>query len=142
LPSLADDRLTLGQVIDVYNGLSQLDKYDDVCKDGATEKICPRWYKFDMTTRTTIVLDIAEARRIVDAWRTAQNALVSELSGGGAKVPDDRQQEYQAKLREALDKPSDVVFGKLRRAELKLNENPIPANVLVLLLPIIEDFNK
>ena len=131
-------RLTVQQAILIYNGLIQLDGYDDVCRDGATEKTCRRIYKFGGGARISIATNLAEAKRIVTAYTDARNALIAQYANGSNKVPDEDIARFNADDRKALNATVDVVFGRIKRDDLKLDENPIPPSVLSLIIPIID----
>jgi hypothetical protein len=126
------------QVISIFGGLSQLDSYEDICRDGAVEKQCKRPYKFGGGMRMTLSLNRAEAQKVVTAYQQARNALVAQYSGGGANVPDDKRLAFQDDDRAMYERPADVTLSKFRRDDLKLEENPIPVSVLSLILPLIE----
>ena len=138
--SRADDmkRLTVEQVISIYNGLSQLDKYTDVCRDGSIEKQCERTYKFGGGMRMTLAVNRAETERIVKTYQQARNVLVAQYASGSVKVPDDKLGAFQDDDRAMYEQLVDITLAKFRRDDLKLEENPIPISVLSLIMPLIE----
>ncbi len=130
---------TVGQVIVISNGLTALDGYDTPCKDNNVERICRKPYKFSASALWTIASDAAAARGVVTAYETARNALIRQMANGGTRVPDDSVNKFNDEQQVLLDKPSGLTFGRIKRADLNLDENPIPPNVLALLIPIIDD---
>lgn len=129
--------LTVEQTLTIVNGLSQLDGYDDVCTDGAIQKTCKRPYKFGGGVRWTIASDISVAKSVQTTWETVKNGLITQYSDNG-KVPDANLPKLNAELTSALSKPSNIVLARLKRDELKLDENPIPASILALIIPIVD----
>ena len=139
LPAHSEDRqpFTVEQAIQIGNGLSQLDGYDD-CRDGEKGKDCHHLYKFSGSLRLTIALDLAEYRRIAAAYSVVRQALIVQYSNGSGNVPSDQIAAFNTEDRRVLDSPSDVKYGRIKRDDLKIEDNPIPASVLSLILPIVD----
>ncbi len=131
--------LSVDQIIRVTNGLSQLDKYDGICKDGAIEKTCPRFYNFGMGVRLAIARNIDKGSQVGKIYTAQRQSLIARLSGGGTKVPDDKMGEFLAEDQKAMDAASGVVMEHIKRSDLKLDENPVPATILYMIIPIMDD---
>lgn len=135
------DNLTVEQAINVAAGLRQLHKYDTVDKDG---RPAVAYYKFGTTPkdssdiRITIALDIEVASRIETAFSKANNELIVQMSNGGSDVPKDKMGEYNITVRKMLDAPCRCSIYKIKLADLKLEENPIPSQILSWLVPILD----
>lgn len=130
-------KLTVDQIASVTTGLSQLDTYDKTVKDGARETIVKQSYNFGGGLRWLIAGNLDKGRRIIKQYQDARTALVNSVAKDG-KVPDDKIQALNLEDRKMQDAVSDVQFDRIKAEELKLNENPIPASVLSLILPIVD----
>jgi len=131
--------LSVDQTIRVTNGLSQLDKYDGICKDGAIEKTCPKFYNLGMGIRLAIARNMDKGTQVGKIYTAQRQALIARLSGGNTKVPDDKMAEFIVEDQKSLDAASGVTMEHIKRSDLKLDENPIPATVLYMIIPIMDD---
>lgn len=139
VPAHAADqpKLTVDQVASVTAGLSQLDTYDKTIKDGARETVVKQAYSFGGGLRWLIAGNLEKGRRVIKQYQEARAALVNSMAKDG-KIPDDKLQALNAEDRKMQEAVADVQFDRIRGDELKLNENPVPASVLSLILPIVD----
>ena len=139
LPAHSEDRqpFTVEQAIQIGNGLSQLDGYDD-CRDGEKGKDCHHLYKLSGSVRLTIALDLAEYRRIATAYTAARQGLIAQYANGSGVVPPEQVGAFNAEDRRILNLTSDVKYGRIKLSNLRVEENPIPATVLSLIVPILD----
>ena len=131
--------LTVEQVIMIGNGLAALDGYDDVCRDGPSEKPCRHPYKFKGAARMTMAMDLAECRRISSAYTSARQDLIRQYAKGGNEVPPEEMSKFADDDKAAREHATDVKLGTIRSADLALDDNPIPPSVLSMIVPIVVD---
>lgn len=143
MPASAADKtqgdLTIAQVLDVTSGLSQLSKYETTDKNGKTVS---GHYKFDAKLRYSMALAIDAGRRVQSALQASIMQITMEMSGGTGTIPDSKKGQFQAETAKLLAQPARVSIERIQLSELKLEENPIPAQVLSLLVPIIDNDSK
>jgi len=140
-PATAAD-LTIGQVLDVSQGLSQLDCAKDTIRDGTSEKEVCRPYRFSGGLVLLIARDLSRARATAQNYQDAHNKLVRSMAGPDGKVPEARAADFVAEDRAILASPSEVLLDHIRWVELRVGsgagENPIPPSVVSLLEPILD----
>ena len=127
--------LSVEQVLNVTAALKSLDSYQAKNKDGATY---PAPYNFSGVTRMNIATDLDRGSVVLKAYQTSLNEVIKGLSGGTGTVPGEKMAEYNVEVLKMLAAPAGVSLAKIKEADLKLDENPIPGSVLGLLLPIID----
>lgn len=130
--------LTYDQVKQVAEGLSHLDGYDKLAKDGAREFIVKEFYKFKKGLRALIADDISKLRPALRDLGDKNNDLIREYAEGTEKVLDKNLIEFTAAQRKLLDSPSGVAPAHIKLDEMDLDANPIPASVLSLIDPILD----
>lgn len=127
--------LTMEQVLNITAGLRQLGRYETTDKDG---KPAVGTYKFSGDLRILIAVNINVGGNVEQAYQLANNELVAQFSGGGGKVPDERAGEYAVEFGKLRTSPCRCSLARIKMNDLKLDDNPIPAPVLGLIIPIIE----
>ena len=132
--------LKLSEIIAVNTGLSALDGYQK--QVGETVAFIP--FKFDDSTRWNIAKNRRLLKPEIEAYEEVRQSIVKELSpekGDVGKESGRVLMEFNARTKPILDKPI-TISGLLRLKKeslLKDNANPIPGNVLELLMPLIDD---
>ena len=136
-PAFAADQksMTIGEASDIFEGLTALDGYKDVCKDGGNEKECVKHYKFAPGALTSIALDLTALRPIKISFDQSRNALIAQYGGTVADKDKAAWLVDEEKLRSA--KAPQIVFSPLSQKDLNLDSNPIPPSVLALILPAL-----
>lgn len=137
VPAIGADGLTVGQCIEVYNGLSVLNHYDDP----VTGK--PRQYKLGGSARLTIALDLSVLKSVVDSTDKARTGLIEEIMVGKPIVPNSPEfvklnNEYQ----KVLSASCPVTPGHLDIKDMKIGDrdgdNAIPPDVIAAIVPILD----
>ena len=132
-------QFTVGEVTDMLAGLSSLDGYKDICKDGANEKECVKHYKFSVGALTSIALDIEAMRPIADAAQRAHNALIGQYGGD---IPDKSKAAFTVDDAAIRDKAAPLLtLAPLTLDDLDLKNNPIQPGVLALIRPALTPNN-
>jgi hypothetical protein len=140
--------LTTAQVIELAVGLNALDeKYDKVIKDGSTEKVAKVGYQLSAVARLAVANDMVQVRNAQQAYQDAvQKIRAQYMTDGGLKASADGKslegpkiEEYTAQVRQMLDAKQELPLQKIKDADLRLDENPIPSSVLAALQPIRDD---
>lgn len=139
-PAYAES-LTNEQALGIFGALSALDGYEKVLKDGASEKAVKVPYDFGGGLRLVIAQDMVALKPKVDAYTTAHNALIMQLSNGKGDFKDNPKGEIEAQDQTLtmLSAKIDVGLTHIREPELKLDENRIPPSILAGLLPILDE---
>lgn len=132
------DPFTIEQCQLVNIGLQQLDGYDRVVKDGQNERVVRQTYNLGPGLRLSIARNMEKLRRVDASLRQARLGVLQQFSGGESKVPDGNLIAYQAEDRKLMDAPCGEDLIRIKLDELKLSENPVPASVLSVLLPIVD----
>lgn len=134
-PQEKAEPLTVEQALNVATGLGQLTSIDGVDKEGKPTKT---YYKFSPDLRLLIAVDIDIGRSVQTQFQNANNALVMQLSDGNPPVPPEKMSAYNVELVKMMAAPARATFHRIKAADLKLDENPIPASVLSLIIPILD----
>lgn len=133
-PGYTND-LTVEQALNVAGGLAQLTSYDSTDKEGKPTKV---FYKLSSDLRILIAVNIDVGRSVQTRFQTAQNDLVMQLSGGTGKVPDEKTGQFNVEIGKMMQAKALAGFYRIKAADLKLDENPIPGPVLSLIVPILD----
>lgn len=137
------DALTVEQALNVKFGLEQLAKYQTTDKDGKT---VDNFYRFSGDTLIVFAINIDLGRRLETQVQNTRNTLIMGLAGDSSgKVPPEKEGDFNVEWRKIMDAPSRVGFEHVKRKDLCLEvtpackvENPIPAPVLSLIIPIVD----
>ena len=136
--------MTVQQEVSLANALAALDGHTVIPKvNGQDQAPASVSYTFSGDVRWKIRDDLAALQPKLDAWQKVQQDILKEVSGGKWFIaPTDAagQAAYGMKISEAAQHV-DANPPKLQtftRAELDLNENPIPGTVLTALSPLIQ----
>lgn len=145
LPASAKDQFTVEELILLGNNLAKLDGYEKVVKDGAQERTTKVFYNFEPGLRwqnaTSIDKIVAVDKQYRQQLRIIRDAVnAKDVSGN---TPEEkaaaRAALYAAEDQKLLTTIPGVDIAHIKLDELKLKENPIPATVLGLLKPIIDE---
>ena len=135
--------LTTREIVGLFNGLSALDGYECIVKDGQRERAVRENYRLGGGLRLVIAKNLHHLRAVVDPYQQARNALVREMANGTDEIATKDMPEFLRREAEMLDAKHDVALVKIRANELHLgsepNENPIPGSVLAALMPVLDD---
>jgi len=126
-------KLSLESIIRLNVGLSQLDGYDKIVKQGETERVVRVYYKLTAGFRLAMAMNLDRLQPIVSAYNKARNNIILELSEGSGKVPDDKNAEFNSQDVDILDEIHTIKLTKIKENELDLDNNPIPVSTLALL---------
>jgi len=129
--------MTNAQARELFIALSNLDGYDRVVKDGASEKVAKTPYQFGGGFRLAVGRNLAAAKSVVDPFDTAQKALFLQYANGADKLSGDAQVKFSTELDKLLAAHVRLELVKFKSDELKLNDNPIPGTVIQGLQPIL-----
>ena len=142
-----DSKLTVRQVIGLMNGLKMLDTAPtgQLNRDG-TPVMGPTGFKFSGETLLTIAIDLNHATETFTNYQIATNALVKQLSKGGAVVPEDKRGEYLEQDTKMGNQESGILLSHINVEDLCLevkqpkcpDKNAIPGSTLSLLVPILD----
>lgn len=148
VPTLAADslpkqnvRLSVEQVTNVLLGLSALDGYDAPVKDKDGERVIHKQYTLNGATRLAIGWDMDILTHEVQAFQTAKNQLIGQLSPDGSDIKGAKLVQFQAELQKMLDIEKDFQLYTITIGDLRLDppdSNPIPPSVLGKIQPIIQ----
>ena len=130
--------LSFAEVQQVATGLSQLNSYTRIVKDGGQEKAVSQPYRFSVGVTVMIAQDVVALRPALQASTDAHDALVRQYANGGNAVPADKAADFVKDANELLKKPSGVSLPTMKLSDLQLDTNPIEPATLVLLDPILE----
>lgn len=152
ISAFAEDaqKFTIAQCNDIGTGLSELNGYSRVVKQGESETTVMQQYRLGKS-RTAVALNLLALKPINEGNAAASNTLITEISDGVGMIKPDTPGaiEYRKRYKEdRLDKPCPITFARLSMRDLKpgdpdeKDKNPIPPYVLVLLEPIIDHDEK
>ena len=132
-------KLTIESAISIHAGLKLLDSYERVIKDGERERVVSEFYKFGGGLRLLIAKNLNHLDVVVSTFQKARDGLVYEFSvDGKAEVPSEKMAAFGKAVRDLMDTEEEIELSKIKGDELKLDENPVPASTLSLLLPILD----
>lgn len=134
-PKPAPAGLTVEQALNVAAGLAQLASYDTVDKDGKPSKV---YYKFSADLRILIAVNIDVGRAIQTRFQNASNDLIMQLSDGSGTLPDEKKGAFNVEIAKLMQAQSRAGYTRIKLADLKLDENQVPAPVLSLIIPILD----
>lgn len=139
LPRIAalpeDASLTVEQALNVSAGLQQLSAQDGIDKEGRPTKV---YYRFSPDLRIVIALNIDLGRNLQSRIEVAKNEIIMQKSGGSGKLTEETSPSAMLEISKLYQAPSRVNFYRIKSADLKLDENPIPGPVLSLIVPILD----
>lgn len=127
--------LTVEQALNVSGGLDQLVSYDAVDKEGKPTK---GFYKFSADLRIVIATNIDAGRTVQSRFQAARNAVIMTMSDGTGRVADEKTALLSIEVDRLMKAPSRAEFIRIKATDLKLEDNPIPAPVLSLIIPILD----
>jgi hypothetical protein len=130
-----DPGLTVEQALNISAALRALDTYEAKDKDG---KSYAAPYTFSGVTRMAIAVDLEKTSAVLKTYQATLNEVIKTMSGGTGTVPGNKMADYNVEVLKMLAAPAGVSLTRIKQADLKLDENPIPGSVLGLLLPIID----
>lgn len=133
--------LTVAQIRDLFIGLSGLDGYARVVKDGEREQVVRMPYSFSGGTLLALAKNTDSLKPVVQQFDSARSRLLLQLSGGTGKLTDGTSEhaDYLVQLNAMLEKEQTIDLVKIKDEELGLmppKSNPIPPSVLSQLSPI------
>lgn len=129
--------LTVDQVVQIAQGLSQLDCASKIIKDGAKETVACEPYKWSPGMVWQIATAQRKARDVVNDFQRLKDVEITKLPRkADGSIADEVQSQFSVKMRGLLDQDAKVVFDKFKRDQLEPMN--LPPSVISLLLPIIE----
>ena len=132
-------KLTIESAINIHAGLKQLDSYERAIKDGERERVVREFYKFGGGMRLLIAKNLNRLDIVVSTFQAARDGLVYEFSSDGkAEVLPEKMAAFGKAVRDLMIVEEEVELTRIKSDELKLDENPVPASTLSLLLPILD----
>lgn len=137
----AEDALTVGDCIAIYNGLNALDH----ATDPITGKQTPNNYKVGGATYP-IARDLNKLQKVADASQQTWNALAAEV---GHKLISGEPETLAFQNRfqhEVYDRPCNVSLEHFSVKYLRIgdgkDENAIPFTILSQIAPLLSDFDE
>lgn len=131
--------LTIGEAIGIASGLRQMKTYKALDKDG---KLGDLPFKFSGSTIADMARNISLGDAEAKLYQEAVNILIFQLSDGGTQVPPGKMADFNKQTSAMLEKPADVKMIRIKESALKLgdgaNENPIPPEIVALVVPILD----
>jgi len=128
-----------GQIIQLITGLNSLDTYTAVTATG--EKIeVP--YDFSAKLRFNIAKNIVLAARVNATFNKNRRAIIDEyadVAGGGLEENHPKRAEALERINALAEEDAEAGLLKLPHADLLRDDQPVPASVIAILLPIISD---
>jgi hypothetical protein len=106
-------KLTIGDCVDLYVGLSSLDAYDRVVKEaGGAEKVVRGQYRLG-DARMTVALNLGALKAIVDAANKTRQSILFEVGDGIPIKPTDEKltAKAMAMFEAAMKQPCPVTPG-------------------------------
>jgi hypothetical protein len=129
--------LTVQQTRELYVALSSLDGYEKIVKDGASEKVVKTPYAFGGGLRLAIGRNLLAVSPTVQVYDKSSRELFTQFAGGKDKLEGEGLVKFQAEAQKMQDAKASVEVIKIKPAELKLDENPIPGSVIAGLQAIL-----
>ncbi len=127
--------LTVEQAIRVSNGLSQLDCFQPM--EG--QQGCKKQFEISLATRLVIARDIERGTAVFQSYQKEREkrrkALIMNEKGDIDRIAEQR---FNVEDREALEASSGVTMERIKKDEILKESTPVPANVLALILPILD----
>lgn len=131
----AKKMFTVGEIVGITGALKSLKTYPATDKAGAAIQLP---YKFDGPTLMNMAMNISKGDAVLKAYQDAVNGLIMQFSDGGSKVPDGKLAEFNLQASRMLDKQTGVEMIRIKEADLKLTDQPVPAETLAMLIPILD----
>lgn len=126
-------KITNAQALRLRQGLAALDGYEVE----AGGKVITQFYKLG-AVRLTVAKNINLIDAVCNVFREASQKLVTELSDDKGRVPPAKMKEYTEAETKMLATENEVELFPIRLADLKIDENPIPASALAMLEPVLD----
>jgi hypothetical protein len=145
-PAFAADepkKLTVGECVDIYIGLGNLDSYERVVKESGAEKVIRGQYRLG-DARMTVALNMGALKPVAEAANKTRQEILLEVGDGKAIAPDDQKAvaKATAMFEAALKEPCPVTPGRIKLSDLKIGDSPeqnqIPPSVLSAIMPIVD----
>jgi hypothetical protein len=147
--------LTVAQVTGVGQALRRLTYYVSVGKEGQIANVPygpdrPTPYRFGGDVMFAMSVDLQQSDIVLKAYQDAHAALIKQHYGSADKLPkegepDPKREAFLADMDKAFTAPSSALMVRIKREDLCLDvtpkcpqANPIPLDVLMLLLPIVD----
>jgi hypothetical protein len=138
--SEAPVKITVKDALAMAQAVAQLDSY----QNGGTQ---PTLYRYDGTTRLAIAKLRRKLREVSEDYGEAREKMLMEVTEGAGELPRlapeqsaaerkavlAKHIEFGAREKSLLDAEIDLDVIPLPVAQLKLDDNPIPAGVLDLM---------
>jgi hypothetical protein len=154
-------QLSTQTILALANALSQLSSHRKVVKDGDKETTIEAPYQFAAETRAKIARNLARCTAVVDAYQRTRQGLLIQVSGGKSEIApppiaDKDKPDYPTRLEAYadqietfnkvnqmfLDEVHEIDLAVLKEADLKLEANPIPFQILALMAPMLEGWRQ
>jgi hypothetical protein len=133
-------KLTIGECIEVYSALANLDAFDRVVKEGGTERVVKGQYRLG-EARMTIALNMGALRPVIDAANKTRQQIIAEV-GEGATTKPETMVKAQEMFDRAMKEPCPVSPGHIKIGDLNLGDGPdknqIPPSVINGVMPIVD----
>lgn len=131
-------KLTVQEAQKISLGLSGLDGYDRVARDGERERVVREFYKLGGGLRLLIGINQNKLDAVLSVYNKERSRIIVGLSGGGNELPKAKEGEFFERHNELLQAEQEIELKAININELRLDDNPIPASVLAMLMPILD----
>lgn len=132
----ATKELTVQEALEVLSGLRSLvQPFPTTDKDG---KQVTGYNKFNSDFRILIAVNIDVGVKVERVMMSAQDTLVSTMSGGAGTVPESARGTFSVELRKLQDQPCRCSFYRIKKEDLRLDDNPQILGALAPLIPIMD----
>lgn len=132
----AEKQLTIDEAVNVLAGLRSLvAQYTATDKDGKTSV---GYNKFSADTRLLIAVNLDVGLRAERALQAANDQLVASMSNGAGAVPDAVRGTYAVEYRKIMESPCRCSYYRIKKEDLRLDDNPQILGALGLLIPIVD----
>lgn len=137
--------LTNQRLLELEAALVALDGCDKIVKDGERERVVKDFYKLGGGLRMSMAKNRMVLKAALAAHELARQAAFKEASDGAdsidSKTDEGRLQlqKLNSLMNELAQQTHEVELLTLTQDELRLDQNPVPIDVLVGLGPILEE---
>lgn len=131
-------QITIDKALSLRAGLTALDGYNKIIKNGENESTAVVPFKLSGVMRMTIARNISRLEQPLADYNKARNEVIKSLAGpDGNAVPPEKLAEFLAQDVGMRKQETELSLTKLKVADLNLDDNPIPGSVLAMLLDLV-----
>jgi hypothetical protein len=131
--------LTVAQALELRAGATALDGQTQVVPQGESPaKIVLVPYKLTGDTRWKIASVLTALKPLLDTFDSVRQSVAKSTGADVDPKNEAKAAAFSTEINTQLQRKDEVKLPVLTKAELNLNDNPIPGSVLAALQPIIK----